>query len=215
MLEPGDILVDCTGSKSVLRDRLVPGADDADGGANTATHPARVRARHHVPVRPIVRMQRSTASTTRTPRTTEYKFIPSVHRTYYDGNVSHVTGIVNITRRSTRAMPPQFDGKWLRDNFPERRPIDGPLHRQDQAGDAWRAHRRSGDRPHPAESLPGSQRDEPQVAHEARTSTIRSRARRCFFSAIPRSARRISSRFRWDSSARCSSRGSSRNPICR
>ena len=30
MLEPGDILVDCTGSKSVLRDRLVPGADETD-----------------------------------------------------------------------------------------------------------------------------------------------------------------------------------------
>ncbi len=28
LLEPGDILIDCTGSRSVLRDRLVPGAAD-------------------------------------------------------------------------------------------------------------------------------------------------------------------------------------------
>ena len=35
MLEPGDVLIDCTGSKSLLRDHLVPGAGEADGGANT------------------------------------------------------------------------------------------------------------------------------------------------------------------------------------
>ena len=35
MLEPGDILVDCTGSKSLLRDHLVPGSGEGDGGANT------------------------------------------------------------------------------------------------------------------------------------------------------------------------------------
>ncbi len=36
MLEPGDILVDCTGARSLLRDQLVPGAgavDDASSGA--------------------------------------------------------------------------------------------------------------------------------------------------------------------------------------
>ena len=33
MLEPGDILVDCTGSRSLMRDLLLPGADlDAPGG---------------------------------------------------------------------------------------------------------------------------------------------------------------------------------------
>ena len=30
-------------------------------------------------------------------------------------------------------MPKQFDGEWLREQLPERRPVDGPLHRQDQA----------------------------------------------------------------------------------
>ena len=49
----------------------------------------------------------------------EYKFIPAVHRTFYDGSVSHVTGIIMIGREVYEAMPPAFDGAWLRDNFPQ------------------------------------------------------------------------------------------------
>ena len=48
----------------------------------------------------------------------QYKFIPSVHRTYTDGNVTHVTGIVTITADEYEAMPGTFDGAWLRDSFP-------------------------------------------------------------------------------------------------
>ena len=48
----------------------------------------------------------------------QYKFIPMVNRTHYDGSVSHVTGIVNISADEYEAMPPRFDGEWLRDNFP-------------------------------------------------------------------------------------------------
>ena len=47
-----------------------------------------------------------------------YKFIPFVHRTYYDGSVTHVTGIVHITAEEYEAMPSHFDGEWLRSNFP-------------------------------------------------------------------------------------------------
>ena len=47
-----------------------------------------------------------------------YKFIPSVHRTYSDGGITHVTGIVTITADEFAEMPPHFDGQWLRDNFP-------------------------------------------------------------------------------------------------
>ena len=35
MLERGDILVDCTGSRSLLRDHLAPGSGGVDEGANT------------------------------------------------------------------------------------------------------------------------------------------------------------------------------------
>jgi hypothetical protein len=47
-----------------------------------------------------------------------YKFIPMVHRTFYDGQVSHVTGIVNISAEEYEAMPSRFDGEWLRTHFP-------------------------------------------------------------------------------------------------
>ena len=43
---------------------------------------------------------------------------PAVHRTYYDGDVSHVTGIVTISRSEFEAMPPSFDGAYLREQFP-------------------------------------------------------------------------------------------------
>jgi hypothetical protein len=49
---------------------------------------------------------------------TEYKFIPAVGRVYYDGAISHVTGIVNITADDYARMPPTFDGQWLREHFP-------------------------------------------------------------------------------------------------
>jgi hypothetical protein len=34
--------------------------------------------------------------------------LPAVHRTYYDGRISHVTGIVNITAEDYKTMPPRF-----------------------------------------------------------------------------------------------------------
>ncbi len=57
MLEPGDILIDCTGSKSLLRDHLAAGSDEVEEQEH-AQHPTRIRARHHVPVRPDIRLQR-------------------------------------------------------------------------------------------------------------------------------------------------------------
>jgi hypothetical protein len=42
-----------------------------------------------------------------------------VHHTHYDGSVSHVTGVINISAQEYEAMPSRFDGEWLRSNFPE------------------------------------------------------------------------------------------------
>ena len=47
-----------------------------------------------------------------------YKFIPMVHRTHYDGNISHVTGIVSVSAEEYEAMPARVDGEWLRSNLP-------------------------------------------------------------------------------------------------
>ena len=117
LLEPEDILIDCTGCKSLLRDHLVPGPGDVVPGANTFE----------------IRLEYALVITFLYGQTYEcneyckyyknvgnlnYKFIPAVHRTYYDGAVSHVTGIVNITPEDYAAVPPRCDGEWLRGNFP-------------------------------------------------------------------------------------------------
>ena len=126
MLEPGDMLIDCSGSKSLLRDQLVPGAvhaggtdgGDEDGDANTHT----IRLEYALVVTFLYGQAydcNEYCKYYKNAGNTRYKFIPSVHRTYSDGNVTHVTGIVNITAEEFEAMPPHFDGQWLRDNFPD------------------------------------------------------------------------------------------------
>ena len=118
MLEPGDMLVDCTGSKSLIRDRLVPGADAAESAANTQL----IHFENALVVTFLYGQSYECNEYCKYYKNAEnvhYKFIPSVHRTYSDGNVTHVTGIVTITGDEFAAMPPQFDGQWLRDNFPD------------------------------------------------------------------------------------------------
>jgi NAD(P)-binding Rossmann-like domain len=118
MLEPGDLLIDSTGSNSLLRDHLVPGSDGLDGGANTLNIPL-----EYALVITFLYGQEYDCNEYckyyKNVGNGQYKFIPSVHRTYYDGSVSHVTGIVTITAEDYEAMPPRFDGEWLRSNFPD------------------------------------------------------------------------------------------------
>ena len=117
MLEPGDLLVDCTGARSLLRDRLVPGSEEADGGENTLL----IRLEYALVITFLYGQKYDCNEYCKYSKNIEnptYKFIPMVHRTHYDGSVSHVTGIVNISAREFEAMPSRFDGQWLRDNFP-------------------------------------------------------------------------------------------------
>ena len=117
MLTPGDILIDCTGTRSLLRDHLVPGAGEVDG-ANTL----RIRLEYALVIAFLYGQKYDCNEYCKYNKNIEnprYKFIPMVHRTHYDGSVSHVTGIVNITAEEYEAMPPRFDGQWLRDNFPD------------------------------------------------------------------------------------------------
>jgi 2-polyprenyl-6-methoxyphenol hydroxylase-like FAD-dependent oxidoreductase len=115
MLEPGDLLVDCTGARSLLRDRLVPGSEG--GGENTLL----IRLEYALVITFLYGQKYDCNEYCKYSKNIEnphYKFIPMVHRTHYDGSVSHVTGIVNISAREFEAMPSRFDGQWLRDNFP-------------------------------------------------------------------------------------------------
>ena len=117
MLEPGDLLVDCTGARSLLRDRLVPGAEGVDGGGNTLL----IRLEYALVITFLYGQKYDCNEYCKYYKNIEnphYKFIPMVHRTHYDGSVSHVTGIVNISAREFEAMPSRFDGQWLRGNFP-------------------------------------------------------------------------------------------------
>ena len=143
----------------------------------------------------------------------QYKFIPAVHRTYYDGNVSHVTGIVNITGRGIRGdagpvrrrvaaratsrvaesmdrfidkVKEETNGELLGDLEIVRIPLN--LYRARNA--TSRLWRKAGAEHHPFAARP------------------------CSWSATRRSARPISSRSRWASSARCSWRGSSPSASC-
>jgi 2-polyprenyl-6-methoxyphenol hydroxylase-like FAD-dependent oxidoreductase len=117
MLEPGDILVDCTGSRSLLRDHLEPYAGTAADDANTASF----RLEHAIVVtflfgRPY--LCNELCKYYKNVENLTYKFIPAVDRTCYDGDLSHVTGIVVISDDEYAEMPARFDGQWLRSQFP-------------------------------------------------------------------------------------------------
>ena len=101
MLEPGDILIDCTGSKSLLRDHLTPGPRRRGQRGNTLN----IRLEYALVVTFLYGQPYDCNEYCKYYKNIEnahYKFIPMVHRTHYDGDVSHVTGIVNITRRGVR-----------------------------------------------------------------------------------------------------------------
>ena len=118
MLQPGDVLIDCTGTNSLLRDTLVPGAGAADGEANTF----KVRLEYALVVTFLYGQAYDCNEYCKYYKNIEnayYKFIPAVNRTYYDGSITHVTGIVNISAEDYERMPSQFDGQWLRGNFPQ------------------------------------------------------------------------------------------------
>jgi len=117
MLQPGDILIDCTGNRSLLRDHLVPVSGGVDEDANTL----KVRLEYALVITFLYGQPYDCNEYCKYYKNIEnvrHKFIPMVHRTHYDGSVSHVTGIVTISAEDYEAMPSRFDGEWLRSNFP-------------------------------------------------------------------------------------------------
>lgn len=117
MPEPGDMLVDCTGSRSLLRDRLAMGSAEGERGANTLS----VRLEYALVITFLYGQTYDCDEYCKYFKNLDnahYKFIPMVHRTHHDGTMSHVSGIVKITAEDYEAMPSRFEGEWLRDNFP-------------------------------------------------------------------------------------------------
>ena len=118
MLGPGDILIDCTGCKSLLRDHLESGPATGNKDANTFN----IQLEYAIVVTFVYGQQYQCNEYCKYYKNAEnlrYKFIPAVDRTCYDGNLSFVSGIVNITPEDYEAMPVTFDGQWLRIHFPE------------------------------------------------------------------------------------------------
>jgi len=118
MLGPGDILIDSTGCKSLLRDHLVPGPATGSKDANTFN----VQLEYAIVVTFVYGQEYQCNEYCKYLKNAEnlhYKFIPAVDRTCYDGNMSFVSGIVNITPQDYEAMPATFDGQWLRVHFPQ------------------------------------------------------------------------------------------------
>ena len=213
LLEPGDILVDCTGSRSLMRDLLLPG-DDLTARAATRSGSASSTRWSSPSSTGQQYVCNEYCKYYKNRENTGYKFIPAVHRTYFDGDISHVTGIVSISRAEFEAMPPTCDGAFLREQFPGVAAVDGPVHRPRQGGDERRSGGRPRHHPDPARRLPRTERHEPAVARVGRRPPARER-RRSSCSATPRSARPTSSRSPWASSARSSSPGTSRTATCR
>ena len=118
MLRPGDIVIDCTGCKSLLRDQLAPGPEAGKKDANTFN----IHLENAIVVTFVYGQQYNCneyCKYYKNADNTHYKFIPAVDRTCYDGNLSFVSGIVNITSEDFDAMPATFDGEWLRLHFPD------------------------------------------------------------------------------------------------
>ena len=212
MLQPGDVLIDSTGSRSLLRDQLVLGADDVDG-ANTV----HVRLEYALVITFLYGQPYDCNESCKYYKNIEnahYKFIPMVHRTHFDGSVSHVTGIVNISAAEFEAMPSRVDGEWLRSNFPGvaesmDRFIDKV--KEETHGDT----RRPRGRPDTTGFVSRAQRDESAVAH----GDVK-RASFCHLPGVPR--RRLGHRlavlsvnFAWLRVCDVPRGVSSRNATCR
>ena len=213
MLEPGDILIDCTGSKSLLRDQLVPGSSEMDGGANTL----QIRLEYALVITFLYGQQYDCNENCKYYKNIEnphYKFIPMVHRTHYDGSVSHVTGIVNISARGLRrdAVPirrsmasrqlfQRRSSRWTGSSTRSSRK------RRASYSATWRS---SG---YPSICIGLAMRPAGSGAQRG-PATTPSPARRCSWPAIRPSALHTFSRFRWASSARCTWRDFSRSVTC-
>ena len=101
MLEPGDFLIDCSGSNSLLRDHLAAGSAIGQAGANTLN----IQLEYAVVITFLYGQPylcNEYCKYNKNVGNLKYKFIPAVDRIAYDGDISHVTGIVNITRRGLR-----------------------------------------------------------------------------------------------------------------
>ena len=118
LIKPGDIMIDCTGCKSLLRDHLSPGPDIGNKDANTFN----IQLEYAIVVTFLYGQEyqcNEHCKYYKNEGNLHYKFIPAVDRTCYDGNITFVSGIVKISPKDFESMPATFNGQWLRIHFPQ------------------------------------------------------------------------------------------------
>lgn len=118
MLEPSDILIDCTGCKSLLRDHLVPEWEPAYGQERNTNS---IRMEHAVVATFLFNKRYECNEYCKYYKNldnSQYKFVPSVERTLNDEGASHVTGIIRISEKEYDAMPATCEDAWLREHMP-------------------------------------------------------------------------------------------------
>ena len=213
MLEPGDVLIDCTGSNSLLRDRLVPGSDEVDEGANTF----KIRLEYALVITFLYGQPYDCNEYCK-----YYKNIDNAALQVHPDGSPHALRRQRQPRhrhrqhhrRGVRGDAVPIRRRVASRQLSRRRRVDGPLHRQDQAGNrmaSCSATWRSSGYPWICTGLgmrptgSGGQRG---------PATTHSPAHRCSWRAIRPSALRTFSRSRLASSVRCSWRDSSRSVTC-
>ena len=119
MLAPHDIMIDCTGAHSLLRDHLVPPTGEEPGSSERNTFLIRLEYAANVTFlfgRPYSCNEYCKYYKNR--NNSQYKFIPAVDRIAQDAGTTHVFGIVNISGEDYEAMPAKCSGEYLREHFP-------------------------------------------------------------------------------------------------
>jgi len=119
MLKPHEILIDCTGANSKIRDQLVPPTGDGSDAAERNTFKIRLEYAANVSFlfgKPYLCNEYCKYYKNR--GNSQYKFIPAVDRIAQDAGITHVFGIVNISGEDYEAMPSKCNGDHLRQHFP-------------------------------------------------------------------------------------------------
>jgi threonine dehydrogenase-like Zn-dependent dehydrogenase len=121
MLSPNDVMVDCSGRNSLLRDALALWTRAEDEASGYETNTLNIRLEYAAVVTFLYGQPyecNEYCKYYKNIENTQYKFIPAVGRTVGQAGVTHVTGIVKISEADFAVMPPQCDGDYLRTNFP-------------------------------------------------------------------------------------------------
>jgi hypothetical protein len=119
MLAPHDIMIDCTGYHSLLRDHLLPPTEQESNSSERNTFLIRMEYAATVTFlygRPYLCNEYCKYYKNR--GNSQYKFIPAIDRIARDASTTHVLGIINISAEDYEAMPAKCDGNHLREHFP-------------------------------------------------------------------------------------------------